>query len=60
MTDINAVLIVAFIAIPLSITFGIASGVVPGKGLVIAVIAGFLISLLAVAVYRLEGLRGLL
>ncbi|MDR2399072.1 MAG: STAS domain-containing protein [Endomicrobium sp.] len=43
-TDINAGLIVAFIAIPLSIAFGIASGVMPGKGLITAVIAGFLIS----------------
>jgi SulP family sulfate permease len=43
-TDINAGLVVAFIAIPLSIAFGIASGVMPGKGLITAVIAGFLIS----------------
>lgn len=43
-TDINAGLIVAFIAIPLSIALGIASGVMPGKGLVTAVVAGFLIS----------------
>jgi SulP family sulfate permease len=35
-TDINAGLIVAFIAIPLSIAFGIASGVMPGKGLITA------------------------
>jgi SulP family sulfate permease len=44
MTDINAGLIVSFIAIPLSIALGIASGVMPGKGLITAVIAGFLIS----------------
>lgn len=44
LTDINAGLIVAFIAIPLSIALGIASGVMPGKGLITAVIAGFLIS----------------
>lgn len=43
-TDINAGLIVAFVAIPLSIAFGTASGVMPGKGLITAVIAGFLIS----------------
>jgi SulP family sulfate permease len=43
-TDINAGLIVAFIAIPLSIALGIASGVMPGKGLITAIIAGFLIS----------------
>lgn len=42
--EINAGLIVAFIAIPLSIALGIASGVMPGKGLITAVIAGFLIS----------------
>jgi SulP family sulfate permease len=44
LADINAGLIVAFIAIPLSIAFGIASGVAPGKGLITAVVAGFLIS----------------
>ncbi|AKL98310.1 SulP family inorganic anion transporter [Endomicrobium proavitum] len=43
-TDINAGLIVAFIAVPLSIALAIASGVMPGKGLVTAVVAGFLIS----------------
>ncbi|MDR2192623.1 MAG: STAS domain-containing protein [Endomicrobium sp.] len=43
-TDINAGLIVAFIAIPLSIALAIASGVTPGKGLITAVVAGFLIS----------------
>jgi SulP family sulfate permease len=40
----NAGLTVAFIAIPLSIALAIASGVIPGKGLITAVIAGFLIS----------------
>jgi SulP family sulfate permease len=43
-TDINAGLIVAFIAIPLSIALAIASGVAPGKGLITAAVAGFLIS----------------
>ncbi|MDR3113625.1 MAG: STAS domain-containing protein [Endomicrobium sp.] len=42
--DINAGIIVAFIAIPLSIALAIASGVSPGKGLITAVVAGFLIS----------------
>lgn len=44
LTDLNAGLIVAFIAIPLSIALAIASGVMPGKGLITAIVAGFLIS----------------
>ena len=44
LTDMNAGLIVAFITIPLSIAFDIASGVAPGKVLITAVAAGFLIS----------------
>lgn len=42
--DIIAGILVAFIALPLSIALGIASGVSPEKGLLTAVIAGFLIS----------------
>jgi SulP family sulfate permease len=42
--DIIAGVLVAFIALPLSIALGIASGVSPEKGLLTAVIAGFLIS----------------
>ncbi|MGB2578843.1 SulP family sulfate permease [Elusimicrobium simillimum] len=44
--DISAGLVVAFIALPLSIALAIASGVTPEKGLVTAVVAGFFISLL--------------
>lgn len=44
--DLSAGLIVGIVALPLAIAFGIASGVSPEKGLVTAVIAGFLISAL--------------
>ncbi len=42
--DVVAGVIVAIIALPLSIALGIASGVSPEKGLITAIIAGFLIS----------------
>ena len=42
--DVTAGIIVAIIALPLSIALGIASGVTPEKGLITAIIAGFLIS----------------
>jgi sulfate permease, SulP family len=44
--DLAAGVIVGIVALPLAIAFGIASGVSPEKGLVTAVIAGFLISAL--------------
>jgi MFS superfamily sulfate permease-like transporter len=56
--DINAGLIVAFIAIPLSIAFGIAFGVMPGKGLVTAIVAGFLISLFSGSRVQIGGPTG--
>lgn len=42
--DLIAGLIVGIVALPLAIAFGIASGVSPEKGLVTAIIAGFIIS----------------
>lgn len=42
--DVMAGLIVGIVALPLAIAFGIASGVSPEKGLITAVIAGFIIS----------------
>ncbi|MDR1941625.1 MAG: STAS domain-containing protein [Endomicrobium sp.] len=57
-TDLNAGLIVAFIAIPLSIALGIASGVMPGKGLITAVVAGFLISLFGGSRVQIGGPTG--
>lgn len=44
--DITAGIIVAIIALPLSIALAIASGVGPEKGLITAIVAGFLTSLL--------------
>ncbi|MBN1775713.1 MAG: sodium-independent anion transporter, partial [Clostridiales bacterium] len=44
--DVVAGVIVAIIALPLSIALAIASGVSPEKGIYTAVIAGFLTSLL--------------
>ncbi|MDR3330901.1 MAG: STAS domain-containing protein [Endomicrobium sp.] len=58
LTDINAGVIVAFIAIPLSIAFGIASGVMPGKSLITAIIAGFLISFLGGSRVQIGGPTG--
>jgi SulP family sulfate permease len=43
--DLVAGAIVGIVALPLSIAFGIASGVSPEKGLVTAVVGGFIISL---------------
>ena len=42
--DITSGLIVGIVALPLAIAFAIASGVTPEKGLVTAIIAGFIIS----------------
>ena len=42
--DLIAGLIVGIVALPLAIAFGIASGVSPEKGLITAIIAGFIIS----------------
>jgi SulP family sulfate permease len=44
MSDLSAGVIVGIVALPLAIAFGIASGVTPEKGLITAVIAGFIIS----------------
>ena len=43
-TDLMAGIIVGIVALPLSIAFGIASGVTPEKGIFTAIIAGFIIS----------------
>ncbi len=46
MKDLMAGLIVGIVALPLAIAFGIASGVSPEKGLITAIIGGFLVSFL--------------
>ena len=56
--DISAGLVVACVALPLSIALAIASGVTPGKGLITAVVAGFLISLLGGSRVQIGGPTG--
>jgi sulfate permease, SulP family len=43
-SDATAGVIVGIVALPLAIAFGIASGVTPEKGIITAIIAGFMIS----------------
>lgn len=56
--DIISGIIVAVIAIPLSIALAIASGVTPEKGLITAIIAGFLISFLGGSRVQIGGPTG--
>ena len=46
MKDLMAGIIVGIVALPLAIAFGIASGVSPEKGLITAIIGGFIVSFL--------------
>jgi SulP family sulfate permease len=57
-TDIISGIIVAIIALPLSIALAIASGVSPEKGLVTAIIAGFIISFLGGSRVQIGGPTG--
>ena len=56
--DALAGVIVGIVAIPLAIAFGISSGVGPTEGLVTAIIAGFLISLLGGSKVQIGGPTG--
>jgi SulP family sulfate permease len=56
--DIIAGIIVAIIALPLSVALAIASGVTPEKGLITAIIAGFLISFLGGSRVQIGGPTG--
>lgn len=58
LSDVTAGIIVAIIALPLSIALAIASGVSPEKGLHTAIIAGFLISLLGGSRVQIGGPTG--
>ncbi len=58
LSDLIAGVIVGIVALPLAIAFGIASGVSPEKGLITAVIAGFLISLLGGSRVQIGGPTG--
>ncbi|MCU0409094.1 MAG: SulP family inorganic anion transporter, partial [Bacteroidales bacterium] len=57
-TDILSGIIVGILALPLAIAFAIASGVSPEKGLITAVVAGFLISLLGGSRVQIGGPTG--
>ncbi len=56
--DIFAGIVVGIVALPLAIAFAVASGVGPDKGLVTAIIAGFIISLLGGSRVQIGGPTG--
>ncbi len=56
--DVISGVIVGIVALPLAIAFAIASGVAPDKGLITAVIAGFLISALGGSRVQIGGPTG--
>lgn len=58
MKDLMAGVIVGIVAIPLAIAFGIASGVGPTEGLVTAIIAGFIISVMGGSRVQIGGPTG--
>ncbi|MDR1003772.1 MAG: sulfate permease [Prevotellaceae bacterium] len=58
MADLMAGIIVGIVALPLAIAFGIASGVSPEKGIITAVVAGFIISLLGGSRVQIGGPTG--
>ncbi|KCZ52679.1 SulP family inorganic anion transporter [Hyphomonas pacifica] len=58
MSDTFAGMTVALVAIPLSLAIAIASGADPGKGLITAIVAGFLVSLLGGSRVQIGGPTG--
>ncbi len=56
--DLMAGLVVGIVALPLAIAFGIASGVSPEKGIITAVVAGFVVSLLGGSRVQIGGPTG--
>ena len=56
--DLMAGLIVGIVALPLAIAFGIASGVSPEKGIITAIVAGFIISALGGSRVQIGGTTG--
>lgn len=57
-TDLMAGIIVGIVALPLAIAFGIASGVSPEKGIITAIVAGFIISFLSGSKVQIGGPTG--
>lgn len=58
MADLMAGIIVGIVALPLAIAFGISSGVTPEKGIITAIIAGFIISFLGGSSVQIGGPTG--
>ncbi len=58
MADIMAGIIVGIVALPLAIAFGIASGVSPEKGIITAIVAGFMISVFGGSKVQIGGPTG--
>ena len=56
--DIIAGIIVGIVALPLAIAFAVASGVSPEKGIITAIVAGFIISLLGGSRVQIGGPTG--
>lgn len=56
--DLMSGIIVGIVALPLAIAFGIASGVSPEKGLITAIIAGFIVSFLGGSSVQIGGPTG--
>jgi len=58
LSDLMAGIIVGIVALPLAIAFGIASGVTPEKGIITAIVAGFVVSLLGGTKVQIGGPTG--
>ena len=56
--DLMAGIVVGIVALPLAIAFAVASGVSPDKGLITAVVAGFLVSVLGGSRVQIAGPTG--
>ena len=56
--DVMAGLIVGIVALPLAIAFGIASGVSPEKGIITAIVAGFIVSVFGGSKVQIGGPTG--
>ena len=57
-SDLMAGIIVGIVALPLAIAFAIASGVSPEKGIITAIVAGFIISALGGSKVQIGGPTG--
>lgn len=58
LSDLMAGIIVGIVALPLAIAFGIASGVSPEKGIITAIVAGFIISMTGGSKVQIGGPTG--